>query len=787
MRPLLLAVAALVVATVHGQSYAPETEYHDLSQRMFPVEAARVLAWLRAANGQPAIAEVTYEVSTTPTHETVWKIRWLDAAKKPVREKEVRYPESLLLSGAEFYRDVFAQLEGDDWAIAAASPDNAATTFWQGAELSGATRADGLKAAERLLNEKPKMDRPADAARIAGILSHAALPRFNQVLPVDSLLLARAAAWLRIAERKSREKYDLSWAPILFLSGREKLLVSAPWRPPGKQRAAERFWQTIASGRSSKDVLSFVAKPDNKAFAMPLLSYCASVDPLFAKSASEVADVIFDPATLDHLKEYRTKMPSAEPTAGPLLPTAWGSPEDMRDPHGIQGSAKPMPPEIAVKRLWLVPEATSQALAQLVEAHAADASLNGFIERLIRESGPMVFSRLVQPNAALTDAFHRLNQYDAIANALPHFEPLDRVNLNDAIASARSAPSSPTDAPPEKIDFTKFKTAEEFWAAVEKLREEPREHSDSPEDMMRKVRAWLTAKRDAANAFLKAYPNDAHRHQARLIAVDSEMQLAQFGDRSAKQPDRNELQAIAAAPDADATAKGEAEFFIVMLDAQSVDINSPHTVPPFQQALAAYLEKYPEHPRASYVASLLLQLLSQLDTPSTDPLLKKLAANPNEQISTPAKSVLQQRQFTSELKKKPLDLKFTAADGTEVDAAKLRGKVVLLDFWASWCGPCMGEAPHVAATYQKLHGKGLEIIGVSLDQDKAAMEAALKSAGMTWPQHYDGKGWQTDVAQRFGVQSIPSTWLFDKQGKLREHGLRGEELEARIENLLKEK
>jgi hypothetical protein len=100
-----------------------------------------------------------------------------------------------------------------------------------------------------------------------------------------------------------------------------------------------------------------------------------------------------------------------------------------------------------------------------------------------------------------------------------------------------------------------------------------------------------------------------------------------------------------------------------MVDSQSVEFSSPHTVPPFQQALARYLEKYPKHERAQYVAGMLMQILSQLETPSTEPLLKKLAENPNEQIAAQAKAVLQGRQFMLELKKKPFDLKFTAWTG----------------------------------------------------------------------------------------------------------------------------
>ena len=115
---------------------------------------------------------------------------------------------------------------------------------------------------------------------------------------------------------------------------------------------------------------------------------------------------------------------------------------------------------------------------------------------------------------------------------------------------------------------------------------------------------------------------------------------------------------------------------------------------------------------------------------------------------------------------KPLDIKFTAVDGREVDLSKLRGKVVLVDFWATWCPPCRGEVPNVVAAYQKYHDKGFEIVGISLDQDKDALVAFTKENGMVWPQYFDGKGWDNDISKGFGIQSIPTMWLVGKDGKL---------------------
>jgi thiol-disulfide isomerase/thioredoxin len=115
---------------------------------------------------------------------------------------------------------------------------------------------------------------------------------------------------------------------------------------------------------------------------------------------------------------------------------------------------------------------------------------------------------------------------------------------------------------------------------------------------------------------------------------------------------------------------------------------------------------------------------------------------------------------------KPVDLKFTAVDGKEVDLASLRGKVVLIDFWATWCPPCRGEVPNVVAAYQKFHGQGFEIVGISLDQDKDALMAFTKQNGMVWPQYFDGKGWDNSISSGFGIQSIPAMWLVDQKGVL---------------------
>ena len=115
---------------------------------------------------------------------------------------------------------------------------------------------------------------------------------------------------------------------------------------------------------------------------------------------------------------------------------------------------------------------------------------------------------------------------------------------------------------------------------------------------------------------------------------------------------------------------------------------------------------------------------------------------------------------------KPLDLKFTAVDGEKIDLAKMRGKVVLLDFWATWCPPCRAEVPDVVATYKKFHDQGFEVIGISLDHDKDAMLGFTQEHGMVWPQYFDGQGWDNAISSGFGIDEIPAMLLIGKDGKV---------------------
>lgn len=130
------------------------------------------------------------------------------------------------------------------------------------------------------------------------------------------------------------------------------------------------------------------------------------------------------------------------------------------------------------------------------------------------------------------------------------------------------------------------------------------------------------------------------------------------------------------------------------------------------------------------------------------------------------------------------EINLPSPDGKEIALSSLRGKVVLIDFWASWCGPCRKEMPNVVKAYAKFKPKGFEIYGVSLDQEKDRWVEAIAKDGITWPQVSDLQYWKSVAAQLYNVQGIPYTVLLDKEGKIIAKNLRGEELEKKLTEIL---
>ncbi|MBX7206701.1 MAG: TlpA family protein disulfide reductase [Verrucomicrobiaceae bacterium] len=293
--------------------------------------------------------------------------------------------------------------------------------------------------------------------------------------------------------------------------------------------------------------------------------------------------------------------------------------------------------------------------------------------------------------------------------------------------------------------------ADALWQKVEEVMngmKNPKERPKSREEAMAMFKKGLEDF-DAAVAKLEAKnPKDVRLWKARLFAATTAGVREKVG-LPAKGELMKGLKEIVASAEADKDTKGEASAILVLESEREIEEGTLKGADWTKQA-EAHLKAYPD-------SRLNQAIQRQMDT---------------------------QKQM-ADLKAKPVDLKFTAVDGREIDLAKLRGKVVLIDFWATWCGPCVGEIPNVVAAYEKLHGKGFEIVGISLDQDKEKLESFVKEKGMKWAQYFDGKGWQNEISSRFGIQSIPAMWLVNKKGMLVSNDVRGR-LEEMVEKALKE-
>jgi peroxiredoxin len=133
------------------------------------------------------------------------------------------------------------------------------------------------------------------------------------------------------------------------------------------------------------------------------------------------------------------------------------------------------------------------------------------------------------------------------------------------------------------------------------------------------------------------------------------------------------------------------------------------------------------------------------------------------------------------------DFSATDLEGKPISIEAYRGKVVLVDFWAVWCGPCVADMPNVKKVYEKYKDKGFDVIGISLDNDEKQLRDFLKKNDIPWRQVFSGKGWDSPVSRQYGIYSIPSVWLIDKDGKLISNNARGEKLENMVAEALKDK
>ncbi len=199
----------------------------------------------------------------------------------------------------------------------------------------------------------------------------------------------------------------------------------------------------------------------------------------------------------------------------------------------------------------------------------------------------------------------------------------------------------------------------------------------------------------------------------------------------------------------------------------------------FEKAVRALQKDFPDRPE---IYAALLEVCEGLGPEKARAIAKEIAeAKTEPSLKEQAAGLLKKLDRVG----KPVAIAFTAVDGRKIDLLEMKGKVVLVDFWATWCGPCIAELPNVKAAYEKFHPKGFEIVGISFDQEKDTLAKFVAKKQMPWAQYFDGEGWGNKFGREFGISSIPTMWLIDKKGNLVDQTAR-EDLAGKVEKLLGE-
>ena len=352
-----------------------------------------------------------------------------------------------------------------------------------------------------------------------------------------------------------------------------------------------------------------------------------------------------------------------------------------------------------------------------------------------------------------------------------------------AKAGDSGIPPVPEGTPEEMLDYIR---------TIRQVAENP--GSVSREEMMKSMQAIATATMKAADRALSQLKNsDDLFDEAATAKLQSLMMLSRLGDTDAT----SSLQTFAASliDGPSPTLATEAKRLLLVQEAQELftkrDLaKAPAIIKKAGALLAA-------NPDDTATAGLAMQLasafehmpggeaLSKQAYETFGPLFKK---SKNESIQQMAESFQGTLRRLS-LPGNPMKITGTLLNGKSFDQSTLDGKVVLVDFWATWCGPCIAEIPNVLEAYQKYSSQGFEVVGISLDQDRDALEKFVTDRKIPWPilfETSEGSGWQHPLATFYGISGIPTVILIGKDGNVVSLNARGERLGELLDELFKD-
>jgi len=320
------------------------------------------------------------------------------------------------------------------------------------------------------------------------------------------------------------------------------------------------------------------------------------------------------------------------------------------------------------------------------------------------------------------------------------------------------------------------------WSQLQELNDKTNEKVPIGANAVEFYAGREKALHDAAAEFVKQFPNDSHKPQAMFWKIKTTDFSASAEQRIALLR-QNEQDARPIVDDAESPAdlrfQTQRTILTQWLDNPDL-ITTPGQATDIEEQIADLVHKSPADPRAISFQLARADLMLRFDREKGLALLQELINAPDQNLADAAKARLLKTQMIG----KPVDLQFTAVDGSPVDLRALRGNIVLVDFWASWCPDCIREMPAVRRIYQKYKEKGFAIVGISLDKDAQALSSFVAKKLIPWPQYFDGRGWGNEFATKYGVRAIPEMWLINQRGDVVSTEISVEQLDQRIDQLM---
>jgi thiol-disulfide isomerase/thioredoxin len=334
--------------------------------------------------------------------------------------------------------------------------------------------------------------------------------------------------------------------------------------------------------------------------------------------------------------------------------------------------------------------------------------------------------------------------------------------------------------------LTSISNAEEpaasAWSRLQELKEKTNEKVPVGTNAAEFYGGREKSLHDAAAEFARQFPNDTHKSQALLWKIDTTDFEGSVEQRTGQlQQNETDGRSILSDPALPQDLHYQVQRIILSQWLDNPDlITTPDQATNLEERIDGLLRANPTEPRAISLKLARAQLMLRFDHEKGLELLQDLTNGPDQGLADAARAQLSKAQMIG----KTVDLRFTAVDGSAIDVGALRGNIVLIDFWASWCPDCIRDLPAVRRTYQKYKDKGFTVIGISLDKDEQALTSFVAKKLIPWPQYFDGQGWENKYATKYGVRAIPEMWLINQRGEVVSTDISAEQLEQRIQQLM---